>query len=400
MFLSYLRRTLIVVSCTTVFAGAVSGAEVSFVRQQLEAHFFSEGVAIADVNGDGHPDVIAGPDWFAGPDFTKRTELRAPLAYDPESYSDAFIAFAHDFDGDGLPDVLQIGWPGREALWSKNPGKIGGDWPRHLAFPSVGVESPAFLDLVGTGQPQLIFATGKKLGWAAPDPGHPDVPWKFHPISPEGEWQRYTHGLGVGDVNSDGRPDLVVATGWFEHPASLAGDPIWTFHPADFGKGGAQMYVYDVNGDGRPDVITSIEAHQYGLSWFEQLAPVDGKTNWREHPITSRNPAEKIQGVQFSQPHAMVLADLDGDGLKDLVVGKRYWAHGSKGDPDPSGDAVLYWFRLIREGNSVRYEPHLIDDHSGVGTQFEVADLNGDGLPDIAVSNKHGVFVFFQHRLP
>lgn len=355
---------------------------------------------MTDVDRDGHTDVIAGPYWFAGPDFAKKHEMRAPLAYNPESYSDAFIMDARDFDRDGWSDILQVGWPGREALWFRNPGPAGGDWPRHVLYPTVGSESPALLDLTGDGNPELILASAKKLGWAEPDPADPAAPWKFHAISPEGEWQRYTHGIGIGDINRDGRMDLLVHTGWWEQPASLAGDPVWAFHAADFGPGGAQMHAYDVNGDGRTDVITSIEAHKYGLSWFEQLPAESGRENWREHPITSRVADEKIQGVQFSQPHALVLADIDGDGLQDIVVGKRRWAHGTKGDLEPNAPAVIYWFRLRRENGVAHYEPHLVDDASGVGTQFAVRDLNGDNQPDIVVSNKGGVFVFLQRRSP
>lgn len=383
-----------------LLATALSASPPTFTRQQLDARFFSEGVAVADIDRDGNPDVIAGPYWFAGPRFLRKTEMRAPLAYDPESYSDAFIMDAHDFDRDGWSDVFQVGWPGREAWWFRNPGTAGGDWPRHVLYPTTGTESPALLDVTGDGQPELILASGKKLGWAEPDPHQPAASWKFHPITPEGEWQRYTHGLGVGDINGDGRRDLLAHTGWWEQPASLAGDPPWTHHAVDFGPGGAQMYAYDVNGDGRADVITSIDAHRYGLSWFEQPPPgADGK-NWREHPITSRQAGEKPRGVQFSQPHALVLADIDGDGLEDIVTGKRRWAHGSKGDLDPDAPAVLYWFKLRRQDGAATYEPHLIDGNSGAGTQFVATDLNGDRRPDIVISNKNGVFVFIQHRTP
>lgn len=383
---------------------AFAAPAVTFKKQVIDGKFFAESIATADVNGDGKPDLICGPYWFEGPAFTKKTETRAALFYDKEGYSDAFISNAFDVDGDGLPDSIQLGWPGRAGNWFKNPGKAGGDWPRFLLFPTVGAESPEFVTLFA-GQPAaLLLTSAKKLGYATRVPGQPGAPWVFHPISPEGEWQRYTHGIGAGDINGDGRADLLTANGWWEQPGSTAGDPLWKFHPADFGKGGAQMYAYDVNGDGKSDVITSIEAHKYGLSWFEQLPPASGSSEptWKEHVILSRNPGEKIADVQFSQPHATVLADIDGDGLLDIVTGKRHWAHGSKGDPEPTAPAVLYWFKLTRDPatKAVTFTPHLIDNDSGVGTQFVVADLNGDGKPDIAVGNKRGVFAFIQHRTP
>src|SRR6185295_6850243 len=130
----------------------------------------------------------------------------------------------------------------------------------------------------------------------------------------------------------------------------------------------SQMYVYDVDGDGDNDVITALAAHGYGLAWYENSKDDKGEINFKQHLILSPKAEEKMQDVQFSQLHAVDLVDMDGDGIKDILTGKRYWAHGPHGDPDPEGLPVLYWFKLTRgEGGAVKYEPHLIDDHSGVG---------------------------------
>jgi hypothetical protein len=159
------------------------------------------------------------------------------------------------------------------------------------------------------------------------------------------------------------------------------------------------MFVYDVNGDKLPDVITSIDAHNYGLSWFEQTRSGDGAISFKQHAITSLKPDEKIAGVQFSQPHAIALADFDGDGLMDILTGKRWWAHGPKGDSDPAGTPVLYAFVLRRSADgTARYEPHLLEDTTGVGTQVAAADVNGDGKPDIVVGNKRGTAVILSGK--
>jgi hypothetical protein len=86
---------------------------------------------------------------------------------------------------------------------------------------------------------------------------------------------------------------------------------------------------------------------------------------------------------------------MDGDGLKDIVTGKRFWAHGKDGDPEPNSAPVLYWWKLVRyTDHSAEFVPHLVDDASGIGTQVIASDYNSDGLPDIVVGNKRGTYVF------
>jgi hypothetical protein len=222
--------------------------------------------------------------------------------------------------------------------------------------------------------------------------------WTFLPCSAPEKWGQYQHGLGVGDLNADGRRDLLMNNGWWEQPvAGAAGQTpaAWKKHAVDFGKGGAQMHALDVDGDGDADVVTSIEGHGYGLSWFEQVRNGDAVT-FVEHAILPRQADQMLHGVQFSQPHAVAIVDIDGDGLQDIVTGKRFWAHGPKGDPDPGGTPYLYWFKLHRKDGSVSWTPHEIDVSSGVGTQLAVGDLNGDRRPDLVVGNKKGGFVFVQ----
>ncbi len=371
----------------------------SFKKTTITKEFLCEGANFGDFNQDGKMDIEAGPYWFEGPDFTQRHEFAPPAAkpYDPNGYSDYFLSYVYDFNGDGWADILVYSWPGKETAWYENPKNKAGHWLRHVIFAVTDNESPQLGDMNGDGKPELICHTDGYLGFAEADWSDPTKPWKFRRISPKGEWQRYTHGYGFGDINGDGRMDILEKDGWWEQPASLTGDPVWVKHPFNFGTGGAQMYVYDVNGDGLPDVITSLAAHGFGLAWYEQTR-TGGEISFKEHIFMNSKPEENKYGVKFSQLHSIDLVDMNGDGLKDIVTGKRYWAHGPTGDAEPSAPAVLYWFQLVRnKDKSVDFIPHLIDDDSGVGTQVTTGKVSGGKLPDVVVGNKKGLF-FFQHE--
>ncbi len=391
---------------------------VTFSKQQLNKEFWAEGAHAGDINRDGKTDIVAGPHWYAGPDFKVRSEIYPATKFfklkkedgseisvpgyegglgKNNAYSDNFISFVHDFNRDGWPDVMVMGHPGTETFWFENPRGIPGHWGRHVALDVTDNESPQFTDLSGDGQPDIVCSSKGSYGWAAPDPADPRKPWTWHPISPDKKYHKYTHGLGVGDVNGDGRPDLLEKDGWWEHPASLDGDPLWKHHPFAFGTGGSHMYAYDVDGDGRNDVITSLAAHGYGIAWYKNVPGKDGAIDFQENTFINKEPKENRYGVKFSQPHAIALEDIDGDGLKDIITGKRFWAHGPTGDPEPGAPAVLYWFRLVRNADkTVDFVPHLVDDDSGVGTQVLALDVNGDKRLDIIVGNKKGAFVHRQ----
>lgn len=371
----------------------------AYQKLQLSDQFYTEGAYFADFDRDGDLDVVAGPFWFEGPEFKVRHEVRTPQVFDPKGYSDNFLTFTGDFNADGWADIFYVPFPGKEGYWYENPAGKDGAWKQHLALNSVENESPMWGDVNGDGLPDLVFNTGGRLGYATYDTSRPGEPWTFHAVTPPGDYQRYTHGIGFADLDGDGRTDLLERNGWWQQPAEPKEGQPWAFHAFKFGEGPCQMLGYDVDGDGLQDVITTWHCHHYGLLWYRQVRDDQGRIGWQQNTILPATPDMNSTALRISQLHALELADIDGDGLQDLLTGKRFWAHGPQGDPEPDAPAVVYWFQLRRDAQGgVQFVPHQIDDDSGVGTQVAAADLNGDKTPDVIVGNKKGIFVHLSRR--
>ncbi|TWT84184.1 FG-GAP repeat protein [Planctomycetes bacterium CA13] len=371
------------------------GVETTYKKMHLTPLFHCEGAYHGDFNRDGHVDVVSGPYWYEGPSFQTRHEIREPQTYEPTAYSDNFLTYTGDFNGDQWIDVLYVPWPGKEAWWCENPAGKEGHWESHPCLQNVGNESQGWGDVTGDGQPELVYNIDGFLGYATYDPKQADKPWVFHAISDHRDYQRYTHGVGIGDINGDGRTDMLEAAGWWEQPEDIQSTRKWIWHPFKFAEAGAHILVNDVDGDGLADVITSWHAHLYGLLWYKQTRGEAGEIGFERQTILTPDPDESSDELRISQLHALQLVDMNGDGLKDVLTGKRFWAHGPTGDVEANAPAVVYWFELVRDADgNAKFVPHMIDDDSGVGTQVAATDLNQDTVPDVIVGNKKGTFVF------
>ena len=376
----------------------------NFKMVRLTPFYYSFASAAADFDRDGNMDVVSGPFIFFGPEFTKKREIYLALATQPGvSFSSNWLEFAGDFTGDGWPDVLLASTSG--TILYVNPK---GEPRRWDAFKNVIPPGPSVAevsvmkDIDGDGKADLVYMGGGALRWARPDPANPTGQWLSTQVGEPGTY--VAHGIGAGDINGDGKPDILNAYGWWENPGK-ADTPMWKYHPQAFGRsngrgapGGAEMCVYDVNGDGLNDVVTSLQAHVFGLAWFEQKRDAAHNVTFERHMISDDFASKNAGNVTFSEPHGSTCADMDGDGVPDFVVGKRFFSHQeSYTDPDPLGPAVLYVYKTVRNKNApggAEFVPSLVHNASGAGSQITVTDLNKDGINDIATGGELGAFVF------
>lgn len=397
--------------------------KIEFQKIVIDTTYVSEGVCTGDIDRDGLVDIIAGDVWYKAPDW-KRHEIRPlglyygmmpeptrPRGSGASYYARSIANFVRDIDGDGWLDVITMNTQGGPCYWYRNPaGKFKHLWQEYLAIELFHNESPQMVDLFSDGDPVILagnqVGTNKySLSWFS-IPEDPTQLWKANVIG-DPDSLKYSikyreeihfapggmgHGLGIGDVNKDGRKDVLTGKGWYENQSVSRNNTKWKFHPialdslADAEGRGltfAHMHVNDFDGDGDNDIIGS-SAHRYGLWWFEQQKK-GSEVTFVKHEIS----------MSYSQLHSMAVADLDKDGVVEYVTGKRYLAHLGR-DPGEFDPAVILYVRPEKVKGKVQMHTHVIDDNSASGTQIWFEDFNKDGKMDIVTSNKKGTRIFMQ----
>jgi len=380
---SNLTQTFFLTSCFLVSFPVLAqptnhtGALI-FERRQIAAESF-ESVNVLDIDKDGVLDIFSGSFWYKGPEFSHRNFV-GPLERYGEYYDD-FSAIVFDVNSDGNADVITGGWFGGTLIWKENPGKEG-EWTEHVIARCGNIESTRSWDIDGDGTPEIVPNTpGKPLVIYKIKKEATTSPVRFDSIK---VLDQHGHGLGYGDINADGRGDLIVDKGWLECPSDPFVQP-WILH-SEFNvvQASVPMLVTDVNQDGHNDLIIG-QGHNYGLDWYEQR--IDKKKNriWVKHSIDPFN-------AQF---HTMTLSDIDNDGVSELITGKRYRAHNDN-DPGAHDPIGLYYFKWNGESFSKQVISYGgLGEGKGTGIFFAVEDLNNDNWKDIVVAGKDGLCVFF-----
>lgn len=343
--------------------------------RQITVSFESfESVEVFDVDNDKVLDIVSGSFWYKGPDFKLVHFISEQKRYG--EYYDDFSTIPFDVNEDERTDFITGGWWGKALRWMENPGKDT-IWREHLIGTTGSIETTRAWDVDSDGMPEIVPNNpGQPLKFYKKDKGKPSLT-EFKVAGGQG------HGLGFGDINNDGRGDLIVSNGWLEAPA----DPLqgsWMLHSEfKLETASVPIIVEDVNKDGLNDLIVG-QAHDYGLNWYQQVIEKKER-RWIKHAIDPFN----------SQFHALMWEDIDNDGKEELITGKRYRAHNEK-DPGSFDPVGLYYYKWNGESFTKQVIAHgLLGEGKGTGIYFAIRDLDSNARKDIVVAGMDGLSVFY-----
>lgn len=373
------------VSCLFVFFVVLSCRIVISQEPRFTTHIINPtaeypACAVFDVNKDGHVDIVSGGFWYAGPKWEKH------FLRDVEVIRGRFDDYSNlplDVNGDGWLDIVSVNYRSQSLFWGEHPGekiKSAPDtpWAKHVIDTPGPMETGRLHDIDGDGQLDIL---PNGIGFACwyelihePSSGKEAKPrFAKHELPQEVAG----HGIGFGDINGDGRGDIVGPRGWLEAPQDRrSGRWIWHAEWELTRDASIPILVYDVDRDGDADLIWG-RGHRYGLYWLEQATDAAGNRTWQRQAIDT----------SWAQPHSLLLADLNGDQQPELIAGKRYMGHEGK-DPGEWDVLCAYSYQFEPKLRTWRRSELHLGNRIGFGLDPKVADLDGDGDLDLVAADR------------
>ncbi len=361
-----------------LLATVTHAADVTFVRHVLNTDCDFSAAAAMDVNHDGKKDIVCGSFWYEAPAWKRHFVCDVPRI---RGRPDGFAHLPLDVNRDGWTDIVTVNYRSRSIKWVEHPGAGLGPWTTHTVEEPGPMETGRLVDVDGDGQLDILpngvqFAAWWELAW---EPGASGTAprWVRHELPREVAG----HGVGFGDVDGDGRGDIVAPLGWLKAPERPRRDR-WLWSPEfDLGRASIPILVVDVDEDGDNDIVWA-RAHGFGLYWLEQSHSDDAKKRrWIHHTIDT----------SWSQAHSPLWADLDGEGQNELVAGKRFMAHEGL-DPGEYDTLVAYRYQFDRGTRTWHRWLISWDEGVGFGLDPKADDLDGDGDRDLILSGRSGLY--------
>ncbi len=355
-----------------------------------------EAAGAADINGDGKLDVFSGDSWYAAPHWTRYKVRDVPPGTNPHYYED-FADLPFDVNADGKCDIVTCAYFSKRIAWIEQPTDPAQRWTEHSIDLPGPMETGQLIDIDADGKLDFLPNIAGNVAWYSLASQKPIVKWTKHDLGKDGRG----HGVGTGDIDNDGRLDIITPRGWYQQPARVA--DTWPFHPEfELGSASVPIIGHDFDGDSHTDMIWGM-GHDFGLFWLKQSINAAGMRTWKKERVDA----------SFSQVHTLLLADLDADGKRELITGKRVYAH--EVEPGATDAPCLYSFRfdaeksrwskeIIYEGQPAENAPAEAAKRSamtdfrpgsaGTGLQLSACDMDGDGDLDLLCPGKSGLYWF------
>ena len=358
--------------------------EVRFVAHEINASSAFSACAAIDVDHDGDLDIVSGGFWYEAPSWKKHWVHEVEMI---RGRYDEYSSLPLDVNADGWSDIVSCNYRSESLYWVEHPGKSLGQWTKHIIDTPGAMETGRLVDVDGDGQLNVLPNGVKFAAWweivRNKDDGNTRLQWVRHDLPKKAAG----HGVGFGDINGDGRGDIVSPNGWWEAPEDRRADR-WNWH-ADFKLHhdcSIPILVHDVDSDGDNDLIWG-RGHKTGVYWLEHVRDDEGQIKWDQHSIDTN----------WSQAHTLMLGDIDNDKELELIAGKRHMGHDGK-DPGEFDPLVIYWYKFDRELRAWHRGEVAVPGVAGFDLDPKAVDIDEDGDLDILAPSRSGLFLF-ENRL-